>query len=176
MRAGLGETRMHSHPGDRITSPGVQGSNLFQKSWVLTSIDSSRKKNCWPFLSLTWGLHSVAKLGNQECPFPINPAHLHYLISQHCGDSVVETWSPSTQLPTILSFIRTSVIAMQVLKYVYRGPTMSVLIALSGFPEVWTLQRWIQPVIPCKAFPHSSRLYDSSPVRILWCTVILTCG
>lgn len=95
MRAGLGETCMHSHPGDRITSPGVQGSNLFQKSWVLTSIDSSRKKNCWPFLSLTWGLHSVfllAKLCNQEYPFPINPAHLHYLISQHCGDSVVETW------------------------------------------------------------------------------------
>lgn len=57
----------------------------------------------------------LAKVGNQEYPFPINPAHSHYLISQHCGEILLwRLGSPSTQLPTILSFIRTSVIAMQV--------------------------------------------------------------
>lgn len=45
--AGLAETCTHSPQEDSNTDPGMQMSTLFQKFWLLTSIDSSRmqKKN-----------------------------------------------------------------------------------------------------------------------------------
>lgn len=120
-----------------------------------------------PFLDLRNSLNVLCGYNGQfkiSIPHTSCPFTLIIWIFQYHGDSIVEAWYLSIQLPTIFSFIRASLIWTP--WYFLRSNLWRLFQThdTQFFFSVIFSPMLNNAMIPYKTFPHSSHLVDLTPM------------